>query len=336
MKPCRSEIPLLQVRGLEVGYQPRRWRAVERVVAVQRVNLTIDRGEIVGLAGESGSGKSSLGWAMLQLLRPTGGEVFFEGQELTALWQRRWGTWRWRPPLRQLRRRLQIVLQHPGASFDPRLRGRDLLEEPRHIFPDASALLPEQALAEVGLTTSVLSRYPHTLSGGQQRRLALARALMLQPDFIVADEPLSHLDPGVGAHVLHLLHGLKERHGVTLLVISHNLAALRALCDRIAVMYRGELVEIGPSQAICDRPAHPYTRALRTAVPRINAPTAPAAPQPPVRPATAAGCPYYARCPDAFERCAVERPTLEPIAGAVSVACFRATRKSGPGVPDQA
>ncbi len=235
------------------------------VRAVDEVSLEIQAGETLGLVGESGSGKSTLGRLILRLIEPTGGSVHFEGRDLLAASP---------GEMRHLRRDLQIIFQDPFASLDPRYRVEDIVAEPLIIHRNRpekrNAIRPRvvELLRAVGLDESILRRFPHEFSGGQRQRIGIARALALRPKFIVADEPVSALDVSVGGQIVNLLTQLQRDFGLTYLFISHSMPVVRYLSTRIAVMYRGKIVEVGPSDEITERPAHPYTRSLLQATPR--------------------------------------------------------------------
>jgi ABC-type glutathione transport system ATPase component len=253
------------------------------VRAVDDVSLDIHAGETLGLVGESGSGKSTLGRLTLRLIEPTSGSIRFEGQDLVAAG---------RGEMRRLRRDMQIIFQDPFASLDPRYRVEDIIAEPLIIHGEEQDAPAEscggsrprlsgrakldirtrviELLRAVGLDESALRRYPHEFSGGQRQRIAIARALALRPKFIVADEPVSALDVSVGAQIVNLLAKLQRDFGLTYLFISHSMPVVRYLATRIAVMYRGKIVEIGSTEQIAERPAHPYTRSLLEATPQVQ------------------------------------------------------------------
>jgi peptide/nickel transport system ATP-binding protein len=325
---------LLDVRDVAVHFPIRRGlildRTVGHVYAVDGVSLQVGRGETYGLVGESGCGKSTLGRAILRLETPTSGQVFFDGKDIAPVKGEE---------LRTLRRRFQMVFQDPMSSLDPRQSVESLLTEgmkahglSRGGAADGRRL--RELVDSVGLPAAALRRYPHEFSGGQRQRIGIARALCVEPDLIVADEPVSALDVSVQAQVLNLLERLQAELGLTYLVIAHDLAVVRHVSDRIGVMYLGGLVEEAPSQALYDEPQHPYTRALLSAIPvpdpeledrreRIlltgDLPS-PAAPPP--------GCRFHTRCPwRQPERCDTERPELRVIEGSAPghrVACHYA------------
>jgi ABC-type microcin C transport system duplicated ATPase subunit YejF len=228
---------------------------------VNDVSFTIARGETLGLVGESGSGKSTVARMLLRLVEPTAGEVRYGGRDLLTASA---------GELRGLRRRMQIVFQDPFAALNPRMRVREILAEPFaiHGAPCPKERLGEM-LAEVGLDGSALNRYPHEFSGGQRQRINIARALALRPEFVVLDEPVSALDVSVGAQVVNLLRELQRRHGLTYLFISHSMPLVRYLCDRVAVMQKGRLVELGECERVCGAPQETYTRELISATPEM-------------------------------------------------------------------
>ncbi len=234
--------------------------------AVNNVSLDIFAGETLGLVGESGSGKSTLGRLAIRLLEPTSGTVWFDGHDLGSASA---------GELRRLRRHMQIIFQDPFGSLDPRFRVEDIIAEPLDIHEHLSRAARRRKVVEllhaVGLDDSILPRYPHEFSGGQRQRIGIARALALRPKFIVADEPVSALDVVVGAQIVNLLAKLQREFGLTYLFISHSMPVVRYLSTRIAVMYRGEIVEIGTTEQITESPAHPYTRSLLEATPEIVA-----------------------------------------------------------------
>jgi oligopeptide/dipeptide ABC transporter ATP-binding protein len=310
---------LVSARGLEVHFPIRsagvRRRTTGAVRAVDGVDLDVVRGETLGLVGESGCGKSTLGNALLRLVEPTGGTVTFDGTDVTALDRR---------ALRALRRRAGMVFQDPFASLDPRRTVAQTISEPLEVHGLRSGRREMTArvaelLELVGLDPVVGGRYPHEFSGGQRQRVGIARALAGQPDFLVCDEAIASLDVSVQAQVLNLLRRLQRRLGLTLLFISHDLSAIRHISDRIAVMYLGRIVEIGPASAVGAAPQMPYTQALLSAVPvphpelertrqrivlRGDVPSPAAVPS---------GCRFRTRCPHAFEPCPDVDPALQPV-----------------------
>ncbi|MGZ4509175.1 MAG: ABC transporter ATP-binding protein [Blastococcus sp.] len=312
---------LLSARDLQVHFPVRSAQAGRRAAGVVRavdgVDLDVYRGETLGLVGESGCGKSTLGNALLRLVEPTGGTVTFDGIDLTALDRRR---------LRSLRRRAGMVFQDPFASLDPRCTVEQTVAEPLEVHGLRSGRREKAArvaelLELVGLDPAVAARYPHEFSGGQRQRVGIARALAGEPDFLVCDEAIASLDVSVQAQVLNLLRRLQRQLGLTLLFISHDLSAVRHISDRIAVMYLGRIVEVGPASAVGARPQMPYTQALLSAVPlphpelersrqrivlRGDVPSPSAVPS---------GCRFRTRCPSAFEPCPTVDPALQPVGG---------------------
>ncbi|WP_410787323.1 ABC transporter ATP-binding protein [Kribbella sp. C-35] len=296
------------------------WRQAQAVRAVDGVNLVVRKGETLGLVGESGSGKSTLARVATRLLDPTQGRVEIGGKDVTKVTGRR---------LRPIRRRIQMVFQDPQASLNPRQSVATILSTPFR----AQGLRPTRAqlvelLEQVGLAEEHLVRYPHEFSGGQRQRIGIARALSVKPDLLVCDEPVSALDVSVQAQVLNLLADLRDELGLSYVLVAHDLAVVRQVADRIAVMYLGTIVEEGPAAQVYESPAHPYTKALLSAVPvpepgvsrdRIvltgDVPT-------PINPPS--GCPFRTRCYKAEDVCATKRPVLEPVEGSTEhrAACY--------------
>jgi peptide/nickel transport system ATP-binding protein len=309
--------PLLKVENLVVEYAV----GGKTVHAVSGVSLEIARGETLGLVGESGCGKSTLGRAVLQLRAAVSGRVMFDGEELTAMHGER---------LRIMRRRAQLIFQDPIASLNPRRRIGDIIAEPLVIagYKDAKKRheLVCEVLSAVGLEPAlVMGRLPHEFSGGQCQRICIARALVLNPEFIICDEPVSSLDVSIRAQILNLLEEMKARFGLTLLFIAHDLAVVKAVSDRVAVMYLGRLCEVGPSEQLFARPAHPYTALLIEAIPVPDPDVRPAesvpAGEPPSPIAPPSGCRFRTRCPRADQQCASEMPELRPVATGQYAAC---------------
>jgi oligopeptide/dipeptide ABC transporter ATP-binding protein len=309
--------PALELRDVEVVYE-RRGR--ERVRAVAGASLTVERGQIVGLVGESGCGKSSLARASVGLVRTSGGTVLFEGRDVTPL------TRRARP--RDLVG-LQMVFQNPYSSLNPRRKIGSQLADALDVLDvtprrDRRARV-EELLDLVGLPSTAAVRYPHQFSGGQRQRIAVARSLAADPSVLVLDEPLASLDASAQAQVANLLVDLSRRLSLSLLLISHDLAIVRHVADVVSVMYLGVMVETGPTQPLWSLPLHPYTEALIGAVPHPDGsgflPEAlPGEVPDPARPPT--GCRFHPRCPYAFDRCTGEEPTLVTVTGGRTVACW--------------
>jgi ABC-type oligopeptide transport system ATPase subunit len=257
-------MPLVEVAHLSKAFTRRHslFGPVSVVQAVDDVSFAIEEGETFGLVGESGSGKTTIGRCMLRLIEPTRGQVFFAGRDVLALTRR---------DLRATRRHMQIVFQDPYSSLNPRMRVRQTVGEPLDIHRVGNTAYRQarviELLALVGLDPSLADRYPHELSGGQRQRIGLARALALQPSFIIADEPVSALDVSVQAQVVNLLMDLQQRLKLTYLFIAHDLRLVQHICTRVAVMYRGRIVELGSGKALFESPQHAYTQALLSAVP---------------------------------------------------------------------
>jgi oligopeptide/dipeptide ABC transporter ATP-binding protein len=320
---------LLAARGLEKRYPLRRRpfaRQPGAVTVLAGVDLELRRGECLAVVGESGSGKTTLALCLLRLVEPSAGRVIFAGEDLLALSA---------GALRRRRRRFQMIYQDPYDSLDPRQRVGAAIAEPllvhgRSSRRRAARQRAVELLATVGMPPSVAERFPHQLSGGQRQRVGIARALAVEPELLVADEPVSALDVSVRSQILNLLAELQQRMGLTLLLIAHDLAAVEQLADRVAVLYLGRIVELAPSAELFARPLHPYTASLLAAVPEMPgvpgdagaAPLpaarrrgrrrAPLAGEPPNPAAPPPGCPFHPRCPVAQPRCAAERPELLP------------------------
>ena len=314
---------LLDVRHLQVYFPIRRGlmkKVVGHVHAVEDVSFTVRRKEVFALVGESGCGKSTTGSAVLRLIEPTGGEVFFEGENLSALSEEQ---------LRLKRRDMQFIFQNPYASLNPRMNVWKLLSEPLRVHfdlsPEELRARVEEMLSLIGMTPDQLERYPHQFSGGQKQRIAIARALITHPSFVVADEPVSALDVSIQAQILNLMMELQQEMELSLVFISHDLNVVRHLSNRVGVMYLGTLMETGDTEEVYRHPAHPYTQALLSAVPShdplqkskhiILEGDVPNPADPP------AGCPFHTRCSRCTARCKETKPDLTEIAPDHFVAC---------------
>jgi dipeptide transport system ATP-binding protein len=320
--------PLIEARDLERHYPVARGflRRKGLVRALDGVSFTVGEGETLAVVGESGCGKSTLARQVTMIERPSAGSLRIDGNDVATAD---------RPTLKRLRPRVQMVFQNPYASLNPRKKVGTLLEEPLSLNSTLRAGARRDAalamMAKVGLKPEHYRRYPHMFSGGQRQRIAVARALMLHPRLVVADEPVSALDVSIQAQVLNLLMDLQHELGMAYLFISHNLQVVRHIADRVMVMYLGKAVEYGPKAVIFSRPAHPYTRALLASTPTLDARTRrerialrgelPSPLDPP------AGCAFHTRCPYAVERCRSEVPALLRL-GEVEVACHRAAELS--------
>jgi len=280
---------------------------VRPLVAVDDVSFELAEGETLGIVGESGCGKSTLARMILKLLAPTAGRIEIAGTDVTDLPE---------AGMRPLRRHIQAVFQDPVSSLNPRMRVRDIVAEPMRaagIAAPARAERVREMLCIVGMPEDAGERYPHAFSGGQRQRIAIARALASAPRIVVCDEATSALDVSVQAQVLNLLRDLRARLGLSMIFISHNLGAVRHVGDRVAVMYLGRIVELGPEQAIFEKPAHPYTEALIAAVPEATVDTVPPAPLAGEIPSARdrpTGCHFHPRCPKAQARCRTDDPAL--------------------------
>src|SRR3954470_17584153 len=324
MSDFRNDVPVLQVDGLVKHFAVSRGLIRRKIVglvrAVEDVSFEIARGETLALVGESGCGKSTTGRLVLRLMDPTAGSVRFKGQQVATLDKQ---------ALRHMRAHMQIIFQDPYASLNPRMTVGEIITEPMAVHDIAAGKERDDRVREllqvVGLLPEHASRYPHQVSGGQRQRIGIARALAVNPDLIVCDEPVSALDGSIQAQIVNLLQNLQQRVGLSYLFIAHDLAVVKHISDRVAVMYLGKLVEIADKKTLYDRPLHPYTQALLAAIPK---------PDPslrtkrvmlqgdvpsPFKPPT--GCRFHTRCPHAQPRCSAEEPKLREAAPGHRVAC---------------
>ena len=322
---------LLETRGLKTHFPIRKGllsRVVGQVHAVDGVDLQVERGQVLGLVGESGCGKTTIGKTILKLVEPTAGEIHYDGENITHHDRARMIPWR---------KRMQIIFQDPFSSLNPRLTVGGIVAAPLEIHDVARGSEKDDRVAElltkVGLPTDAMRRYPHEFSGGQRQRIGIARALALDPELILADEPVSALDVSIQAQIINLLKDLQEEFGLTYIVISHDLSVISHISDMVAVMYLGKVVEIAPRDELYFSPKHPYTEALLSAVP-VPDPTArrdrivlsgdvPSPINPP------SGCAFHPRCPKARPDCAQVTPELKPVGNNHAAACILLDGKSG-------
>ena len=312
---------ILEVRDLVKHYPLRRTKLLEnpgRVRALNGVSFTIARGESFGLVGESGCGKTTAGHTIIKLLEPTDGKIFFEGEDITAIKGER---------LKDLRRKIQIIFQDTAGSLNPKKTVEWILSEPLRVQGVRNRSEIERTIREslelVDLDESFLDRYPHELSGGQKQRIGILSALILKPEFIIADEPVSALDVSIQAQILNLMKNLQKRLSLTYLFISHDLGVVHFFCDRIAVMYLGEIVEMAEATELYVNPCHPYTQSLLSAIPGENTASqriilqgdAPDPTNPPQ------GCPFHPRCFKRMEICTHTRPRSVEVSKGHSVGC---------------
>jgi oligopeptide/dipeptide ABC transporter ATP-binding protein len=328
--------PLVDVNALSKRYvvNDSAWRRLTRrpqevLYAVDNVSLQIAPGEILGLVGESGSGKTTLGRCLLRLIEPSGGQVRYKGQNILELE---------RPRMQEIRRKMQLIFQDPYSSLNPRMTVRETLGEVltvHRLCPPAQVdARSAELLHMVGLPPDALQRYPRHFSGGQRQRIGIARALAVEPEFIVADEPVSAVDVSIQAQVLNLLKDLKDQLGLTMLFIAHDLSVVQYISTRVGVMYLGKIVELAPRKALFAHPRHPYTQGLLLAAPqpdplhRTTRVAVEGEPPSPLHPPP--GCRFHTRCALASERCRREEPLLADIGGGHFVACHHQDQVSWP------
>ena len=316
--------PIIRVEGLEKYFRIRTGTMGRKLLihAVNGVSLEIAKGETLGIVGESGCGKSTLGRTILKVWEPDAGHIWCDGTDITDFSRRQMRPWR---------RRMQMIFQDPYASLNPRFTVGELIAEPMEIYETHGLKEQTERVQEllqiVGLKPDHIRRYPHEFSGGQRQRIGIARALALEPEFIVCDEPISALDVSIQAQIVSLLERIQDEKGISYLFIAHDLTMVRHISHRIGVMYMGKLVEIGPADEVCEHPIHPYTQLLMSAVPipdpvqarqkRTQLPEG-EVPSPIDLPD---GCPFAPRCPHAKEQCRKLEPTLKDVGGR-QVACF--------------
>ncbi|MER9252973.1 ABC transporter ATP-binding protein [Mesorhizobium sp. M0598] len=317
-----ADVPFLSVKNLTKHFSPTAFSRGPVVRALEDISFDIRRGQVVGLVGESGSGKTTIGRSVLRLIEPTSGQINYDGTDITRLSAAQ---------LRRQRRKMQYIFQDPFASLSPRMTIGQILTEGLDIQAigkkSERRARAEKALAAVELPVDAYERYAHEFSGGQRQRIGIARALTLEPEFIVADEPVSALDVSIQAQIINLLRDLQLRLGLTMLFISHDLAVVEYICDTVIVLYLGRIMEVAPAAELYTRPQHPYTRALLSAIPSLD-PLArqdrqvlkgdiPSPANPP------SGCVFRTRCPFALEACAGAVPPLRATAEGHLKACIR-------------
>ncbi|HEY9862680.1 MAG TPA: dipeptide ABC transporter ATP-binding protein [Candidatus Obscuribacterales bacterium] len=326
LKSHQKNTPLIRVENLQKHFPVMEGillqRQIAAIKAVDGITFNINRGETLSLVGESGCGKSTTGRMILQLAHPTGGKIYFENTDLTALNSKE---------LQPFRRRMQMIFQDPYSSLNPRMTVGKIISEPLIIHQLATNKIAQNCVKDllelVGLNDDVINRYPHEFSGGQQQRIGIARALAMNPDFIVCDEPIASLDVSIQAQVINLMQNLQQNLGLTYLFIAHDLSIVRHISDRVAVMYLGKIVELADRISLYENPLHPYTQALLSAVP-IPDPELEAKRQrilltgeipSPLNPPM--GCRFCSRCPSVMEQCWLEEPRLKDMGLNHSVAC---------------
>ncbi len=315
---------LLEIKNLNVTYQTKKGLIgkIQTVHAVNNVSLDIQKGEILAIAGESGCGKSTLAKAIMKLVQSDSGEILLNGENVLNLKHNK--------DLKKFYQKVQMIFQNPYSSLNPKMKIGEILKEPLIINTDLKkeeiTKIVEEKIEKVGLDKSALNLYPHEFSGGQRQRIAIARSLILNPEFIIADEPVSALDVSIQAQIINLLKQLKEDFNLTFLFISHDLSVIKYLSDRIAIMYLGEVVEIGRTEEIFKNPKHPYTKALLSSVPELNPQDEKERihlqgelPSPENLPT---GCKFHTRCPYVMEICKTSTPQVKEFSDTHNCKCF--------------
>lgn len=315
---------LLEIKNLNVTYQTKKGLIgkIQTVHAVNNVSLDIQKGEILAIAGESGCGKSTLAKAIMKLVQSDSGEILLNGENVLNLKHNK--------DLKKFYQKVQMIFQNPYSSLNPKMKIGEILKEPLIINTDLKkeeiTKIVEEKIKKVGLDKSALNLYPHEFSGGQRQRIAIARSLILNPEFIIADEPVSALDVSIQAQIINLLKQLKEDFNLTFLFISHDLSVIKYLSDRIAIMYLGEVVEIGRTEEIFKNPKHPYTKALLSSVPELNPQDEKERihlqgelPSPENLPT---GCKFHTRCPYVMEICKTSTPQIKEFSDTHNCKCF--------------
>lgn len=315
---------LLEIKNLNVTYQTKKGLIgkIQSVHAVNNVSLDIQKGEILAIAGESGCGKSTLAKAIMKLVQSDSGEILLNGENVLNLKHNK--------DLKKFYQKVQMIFQNPYSSLNPKMKIGEILKEPLIINTDLKkeeiTKIVEEKIEKVGLDKSALNLYPHEFSGGQRQRIAIARSLILNPEFIIADEPVSALDVSIQAQIINLLKQLKEDFNLTFLFISHDLSVIKYLSDRIAIMYLGEVVEIGRTEEIFKNPKHPYTKALLSSVPELNPQDEKERihlqgelPSPENLPT---GCKFHTRCPYVMEICKTSSPQIKDFSKTHNCKCF--------------
>lgn len=315
---------LLEIKNLNVTYQTKKGLIgkIQTVHAVNNVSLDIQKGEILAIAGESGCGKSTLAKAIMKLVRSDSGEILLNGENILNLKHNK--------DLKKFYQKVQMIFQNPYSSLNPKMKIGEILKEPliinTNLKKEEITKIVEEKIKKVGLDKSALNLYPHEFSGGQRQRIAIARSLILNPEFIIADEPVSALDVSIQAQIINLLKQLKEDFNLTFLFISHDLSVIKYLSDRIAIMYLGEVVEIGRTEEIFQNPKHPYTKALLSSVPELNPQDEKERihlqgelPSPENLPT---GCKFHTRCPYVMEICKTSTPQVKEFSDTHNCKCF--------------